>query len=118
MMVDSYRLLSAFYEKQFLAFRNRRSRKRLKTEFMKRACRGRKLSLSAVDQHEVWQRPRLTQQSRIPPANHFIHRLEVIGLSLNRSDLKFSVVGFLHRAVLTDNHRCNILGALNIRYVK
>src|SRR5262245_55490390 len=118
MMIDPYRFLSAFYEQQFFTLGYRCGWKRFETKLVKSACCRRKLSFSTIDQHEVRQRPRLTQKSGISPAHNLVHRLEIIGLTLNRAHLEFAIVGFLHRAVLADHHRRNILRALNVGYIE
>src|SRR5258708_2527704 len=102
-MIDANGLLFAFYEKQLFALSNRSGRQGFESQLVKRARRGRKLTFPAVDQDKIRERLGLTQQTRIAPPDDFVHRLEIVRPTFDRTHFEFAVVGLLHRAVLADD---------------
>src|SRR5262245_21166450 len=117
-MIQSNRLVAPLHEQQLFAFRDRRRGQCFQSQLAKRRRRRRQLTLAAIDQNQIRQRSAFPQQPRVPPADYFIHRSEIISFAFDGANLELSIVAFFHQAVLADDHRGDVLRSLDIRNIE
>src|SRR5215470_1185259 len=114
--IEQQRLAAVARVDLFLLLRQGYDRNPVEAEILEDLEPDVELAPAAVDEDQIWQHAPLLQGFAETAAKDLAQRREVVGPA-HGADLEPLVVVFLQGSVLPDDHRADLLGALDVRDV-